>query len=240
MITLRKLAALAMLGTLTLPAVAKAGPPWFAGSGRIAVGGGIRGGLRGGFGPPARGIYGRGGGFGGVRLSVLPFGYRPYRYGGIDCYYGGGIWYRPWGGGFAPFYPPIGLSLTVLPFGYSTYYYGGVPYYWYEDVYYTDAASGGYVVADPPVQGDSYRPAPQPSRPSVESPADSLLIIPKEGQSEQKMQADRQSARNYAMDESGFDPGRADASDPGTARARRAYFRAMKSYLEERGYLVKN
>jgi hypothetical protein len=65
------------------------------------------------------------------------------------------------------------------------------------------------------------------------------MIIPKEGQKEDKMVADRQQARRYAMDKSGYDPQRSDPSDPGTPRARQAYLKALKSYLEDRGYSVK-
>ena len=108
------------------------------------------------------------------------------------------------------------------------------------------------MVAEPPAGAETNRqaaPAPQSPAPAApapsgtaspnNAPADALLIIPKEGQNEQKMQADRQNAQRYAAEESGFDPAHSDASDPGTPRARRAYFRAMKSYLEERGYSVK-
>jgi hypothetical protein len=213
------------------------------GSFGIHAGGALRGGFRGGFhggfrgaGPVRLGIYGgiRGGGM----VRALPMGCVSYRFGGAPWFYGGGIWYRPWGLGYAPFYPPVGLCLAALPFGYMTYYYSGVPYYYYQDVYYTDAPSGGYMVTEPPVAEPEYA---QPSRPAPASDpaADALLIIPKQGQDEKKMQADRQNAKAYAVDESGYDPARADASDPGTPRARRAYLRAMKAYLEERGYSVK-
>ena len=177
---------------------------------------------------------------GGVTLGYLPRGYAAYHYGGASWYFGGGYWYRPWGGGFAAFHPPIGLCIPFLPLGYITHYYGGMPYYWFDDVYYTQASSGGYVVANPPVYAPVYPPAERPS--AAASPdgmvGDALMISPKAGQSDDRMKADRQAARDYAMDESGFDPSRSDPADPGTARARRAYLRAMKSYLEERGYSV--
>jgi len=237
----------ATLALMTAP-VAQAGPGGLHGATHGAA---IRGFAPGGHGPVGRGIYGGYRGGAGVSLRVLPGGYASYRFGGSPWYFGGGVWYRPWGRGYAPFYPPVGLCLSVLPFGYMTYSYGGIPYYWYQDVYYVDAPSGGYMVANPPVNESPYpQPAPAPSMPSAppppppaaspsSAPADALLIIPKEGQNEQKMVADRQEAQRYAMEESGFDPARSDPNDPGTPRARRAYFRAMKAYLEERGYSVK-
>ena len=246
-LTLARCTGLALAGLTA----AQASVPWFGHAGR-AVPVGVRGGFRGG--PVVHGFYGGYRGFGGGMVRVLPGGCATYRFGGSPWYFGGGIWYRPWGAGFAAFYPPVGLCLAALPFGYLTYYYGGVPYYYYQDVYYTDAPTGGYMVAEPPAGAEAPRlaapppqgaalsaPAPAPSAAASpnNAPADALLIIPKEGQNEQKMQTDRQNAQRYAMEESGFDPAHSDAADPGTPRARRAYFRAMKSDLEERGYSVK-
>lgn len=209
--------------------------PWFRG------GGGHRGGLRGG---PRGGGWSTGVGFyGGVGMvTVLPHGYATFRYRGDPWYFGGGHWYRPWRSGYAAFYPPVGLCLSVLPLGYATYVYGGVPYYYYEDVYYTSIATGGFQVVEPPPGRDEGRFSSSAGRPEADRPdpaLDALLIIPKEGQNEARMLADRQKAQRYAREESRYDPAASDASDPGTPRARRAYLRALKAYLEERGYSVK-
>ena len=247
LLTIARCTGLALAGLTA----AQAAGPWLGHVGRGAPVG-VRGSMRVGGGPVVRGVYGGYRGLGGGMVRALPGGYATYRFGGSPWYYGGGIWYRPWGGRFAAFYPPVGLCLGALPFGYMTYYYSGMPYYYYQDVYYTDAPTGGYMVAEPPAGAETYRQAaPAPQSPAASAPApagaaspnnapaDALLIIPKEGQNEQKMQTDRQNAQRYAVEESGFDPATGDASDPGTPRARRAYFRAMKSYLEERGYSVK-
>ena len=209
-----------------------AGGPWFRG-------GSSRGGYRG----PVWSGGVRSGGvhvYAGGMVRVPPGGYMTSRYRGDSWYFGGGHWYRPWRGGYAAFYPPVGLCLSALPFGYATYVYRDIPYYYYEDIYYTAAPAGGYMVVDPPPEREERRPSPPPPSSSRQDPAaDALLIIPKEGQKEVAMIADRQKAQRFAVAESGYDPTYSDPSDPGTPRARRAYLRAMKSYLEERGYSVK-
>jgi hypothetical protein len=238
----RQFLALASLATLVCaatPAFAQHGA-WFRGG----SGGGRMEGSRGSYGGGYRGSsWGDSRGFSygaSVRVGGLPRGYATYSYRGADWYFGAGRWYRPWRGGYMAFYPPIGLCLPLLPLGYMTYYYGGMPYYYYEDVYYTSAPTGGYMVADPPPEAEAPRRPSQPApRPADAAALDALLIIPKAGQSEEKMLADRKEAQRYAMEESRYDPGRSDASDPGTPRARQAYLRAMRSYLETRGYSVK-
>lgn len=213
-----------------------AGQPWFRGGGSAGRGGGFHsgggyhsgGGFRvnpGGFhGSPGLRVYGS--------VGVLPRGYATYRWGGSPYYMHGGLWYRPWRGAYLGCYPPIGLYLDILPFGFTTAFYGGVRYYSYEDVYYTDSPAGGYMVADPPEREEARRAAPAlPEH-------DALLVSPKEGQSAEKMKADRADAQRHARKVSGYDPAFSDPSDPGTPRARRAYQKALRSYLEDRGYTV--
>jgi hypothetical protein len=237
----RQFIALAGLTTLVLaatPAFAQRGPWFRGGSGGGAHFEGSRGGYRG----SSWGGYRSGGGYYStrVRVSSLPRGYATYQYRGSDWYFGAGHWYRPWRGAYLSYYPPVGLCLPLLPLGYLTYTYGGAPYYWYEDVYYTSAPSGGYMVVDPPAELEAPRRPSQPIPGSTDAAAlDALLIIPKAGQTEERMLADRQAAQRYAMEQSRYDPARSDPSDPGTPRARQAYQRALRSYLEERGYSVK-
>jgi hypothetical protein len=212
-----------------------AGQPWFRGGGGGVRGGGFHsGGFHSGGAFRAHpGGFHSGAGFrvyGSV--GVLPRGYATYHWGGAPYYTHGGLWYRPWRGSYLGCYPPIGLFLDVLPFGFATAYYGGLRYYSYEDVYYTDAPSGGYTVADPPDQPEA-RPAPSPA-----PEHDALLVSPRDGQSPEKMKADRADAQRYARKASGYDPAFSDPADPGTPRARRAYHKALRSYLEERGYTV--
>jgi hypothetical protein len=99
------------------------------------------------------------------------------------------------------------------------------------------------VAAPPPGVAPPSGAAPPPGQAPAGHPddaaLDALAIIPRNGQNEEKMLADRREARAYAAGQSGYDPARADPADPGTARARQNYLRAMKSFLETRGYSVK-
>lgn len=219
-----------------------ASQPWFRGGGHAGRSGGSRpgyGGYRPGYGgyhPGSGGFRVHPGGFHagpGLRvygtMGVLPRGYMAYRWGGSPYYMHGGHWYRPWRGAYLGCYPPVGLYLDLLPLGFATAMYGGVRYYTYEDVYYTDSPTGGYVVAEPPEREEARRPEPE---------QDALLVSPREGQSAEKMKADRADAQRHARRVSGYDPAYSDPSDPGTPRARRAYQKALRSYLEARGYTV--
>jgi hypothetical protein len=107
------------------------------------------------------------------------------------------------------------------------------PAYWANGSYYTGAPGGsGFAVAAPP-------PGQSPAGSPDDAALDALVIIPGNGQNEEKMIADRREARVFAMGRSGFDPARGDPADPGTARARQSHLRAMKSFLEGRGCSVK-
>jgi hypothetical protein len=232
---------LTLFTTLTLvAATASAEPPVLRGGGH---GGGSRGGSMGSLrvGPSGT-VHGAlrvapRGGYAGFRGTVraLPMGYATYHHGGGDWYFHGGLWYRPWRGVYVGCYPPIGLCLDVLPFGFASCWYGGMRYYTYQDIYYTDAPTGGYAVAAPPEERSAAQPAPgSPDAAAL----DALLIAPKDGQSAEKMKADRLEAQRYALKQSGYDPAYSDPNDPGTPRARRAYLKAMRTFLEGRGYSV--
>jgi hypothetical protein len=68
---------------------------------------------------------------------------------------------------------------------------------------------------------------------------DALLVIHKDGQSEEKMAADRKDAQRYAVKVAKYDPLKSDPADPGTPLARQAYLLAVKSYLVDQGYSVR-
>ena len=230
--SLRSAARLAILGLL----VAAQG---FAGMPR---GGpyerGFHPGFRGGFRGP---FYGRGrwhGGWGpGFLFPVLPLGCVTLWYGGAAWYYGDGFWFRPWDQGYMADYPPAGIVVPALPPDCATFSDGGVSYYSANGVYYTAAAGRpGYAVVAPPPG----RPVPQPPPGSVDAAAlDALVVVPQKGQNEATILADRREAQRFASNRTGYDPAFADPSDPGTPRARQAFLKSMKTYLEGRGYSVR-
>ena len=230
---------------LLVAAIASAGPPGSHGGG---FGGGFHGGGFHGSGYARRGFAGggsapwaqrRASGYGqgnpgwiGSRVNALPGGFATYRYGGSPYYFAGGCWYRPWNGIYLGCYPPIGLYLPMLPWGCDSFWDDGICYYTYQDVYYTDTGSGGYEVVDPPPGQEPPAPGPAMDRPDPEP----LAIVPEKGQDPARMKQDRADAQRYAIQRSGYDPAYGDPSDPGTPRARQAYLKALRSYLEGRGY----
>jgi len=174
----------------------------------------------------------RGGWGPGFFLPALPFGCVAITWAGSPWYYGGDCWFRPFGAGFIVAAPPVGILVPSLPPDCTACVAGGVTYYWANGTYYTAATPGpGYVVAAPP-------PGLPPAGKPEDAVLDTLAILPRNGQNEEKMIADRREAQAYAMGRSGYDPARADPADPGTPRARQSYLRAMKSFLEARGYSV--
>lgn len=196
---------------------------------------------------PHYGYYGRARWYGGPRwgwgvgfyLPVLPLGCVSIAFGGGYWYYGGGYWYQPSGAGFVVAYPPPGIMVTALPPGCVPFTYGGVTYYTANSVYYTAAPGGsGYIVSQAPPEQAVPVNQPAPGTPDAEA-LDALVVIPHNGQDEAKALADRRDAQRYAMNHTGYDPARSDASDPGTPRARQAYLKSLKSYLEARGYTVR-
>ena len=235
---IRGLVAVATVLSLSSPTRAGSHP---GGGGGFHGGGGFGGAYHGaGYGRGSFGSgYGGRGWFGG-NVRALAGGYSRAWYGGSPYYCSGGFWYRPWNGWYLGCYPPIGLWIDTLPLGCDPFWADGVHYYTNQDVYYTDAASGGYTVTAPPYGLDA---SPTPSRPIPGSPdalaLDALRIVPEKGQDATKAKADREDAQRYAEQKSGYDPADSDPEDPGTPRARRAYFPALRTYLADRGYSVK-
>jgi len=166
-------------------------------------------------------------------VPTLPDGYRHYRYDGRSYFFRGGVWYAPRGPRFVVVSPPVGLLIGVLPPFYTTLWFGGVPYYYADDVYYRWRPDlNGYMVVDPPDDGDRAPPA---------TSADDLFVYPKNGQSSEQQAADRYECHAWARGQTGFDPtepqGGVPASD--TAQRRSDYLRAMTACLEARGYSVR-
>lgn len=91
--------------------------------------------------PPRRGYV----------VHHLPPRHRVVHHHGHRYYYGGGAWYRPYGGRYVVVDPPVGLVISFLPQFSTTLHVGGVPYYRAGPVYYVwNPRMRGYVVTDRP------------------------------------------------------------------------------------------
>ena len=208
----------------TVAALALSAPTFAQHGGGVAHGGGYHGGYGGGY----HGGYGGGyrGGYGGGYHG----GYGGY-YGGYGWrggYYGwGGGWYGPWAWGGVG----LGLYFATLPLYYSTVWWEGVPYYYADNVYYRwDPAVSQYETVSPPpeIQGEAAASSPAASG--------TLIVYPKNGQTEEQQGKDKFECHRWAAGQTGFDPTQATGAAPGK---RSDYFRAQAACLEGRGYTVK-
>jgi hypothetical protein len=148
-------------------------------------------------------------------------------------WYGGGVWYAPYGSRYVVVAPPIGVYVSILPPYYTTVWFGGIPYYYANDAYYLWRASQrAYEVVEPP-----------PATPATTaSPAtEDIFVYPKLGQSPEQTAKDRYECHRWAADQTGFDPTRPEGGVPSdqVRSSREDYFRAMAACLEGRGYSVK-
>jgi len=162
----------------------------------------------------------------------VPGGHYSVAHGGVQYYYHGGAWYRPWGPRYVVVGPPVGVFVPFLPPFYATVWVGAVPYYYANSVYYA-AAPGGYVVVDPPQ--DPVAEAPLP-------PADQVYVYPRQGQDERQQSDDKFACHKWAVGQTAFDPTQPPAAGLGQAQIaqkRADYQRAMAACLEGRGYTVK-
>lgn len=73
-------------------------------------------------------------------------------FGGMNYYYSGGYYYRPYGSTFRIIAPPIGININILPRGYRQIYAGDVPYYYYGGTYYKKGKkNNNYEVVEAPL-----------------------------------------------------------------------------------------
>ena len=194
----------------TAAALALSAPTFAQHGGGVAHGGGYGGGYHGGYGGGYHGGYG--GYYGG--------------YGWRGGYYGG--WYGPWAWGGVG----LGLYFATLPLYYSTVWWDGVPYYYADNIYYRwDPTVSQYETVSPPpeIQGEAAASSPAASG--------TLIVYPKNGQTEEQQGKDKFECHRWAAGQTGFDPTQATgAAAPGK---RSDYFRAQAACLEGRGYSVK-
>jgi Family of unknown function (DUF6515) len=191
----------------------------------------------------------------GYRIRVLPRRYVVVEYRGGPFYFWSGIWYRPLGAGYVVVEAPIGAVVPVLPDGCTIVWIGGVAYCYANDVYYVPATPGpGYTVVAPPPGAESASTQPPPGAPAAPFPPAAAaaggtanasppagrgpVVTPRNGQSEAQLFSDRAACAQWATDQSGVDPAKAGAHDAQSQEALKAYRRAERSCLEDRGYTV--
>lgn len=149
-------------------------------------------------------------------------------------WYGGGVWYRPYGARWLVVAPPLGVFVPALPTYYTTVWFGGVPYYYADDAYYVfRGAERGYEVVAPPAGASPEPPAGAPAPAAAE-----LYLYPRNGQSEAQQATDRYECHRWAADQTGFDPTAPStgAASPAAGADPASYRRAMTACLEGRGY----
>jgi hypothetical protein len=169
-------------------------------------------------------------------VHQLPPRHHVAHYGHDRYYYGGGVWYRPYGSYYRVIAPPIGIWVSYLPDFYTTLWFGGLPYYYANSTYYVRRPDGpGYVVTEPPSG------APEREESSESAAIDDFFMYPREGQGEETQARDRYECHRWAVAQTGFDPSLpAGGVTPSQTEARRSdYLRAISACLEARGYTVR-
>ncbi|MBB2487878.1 hypothetical protein H5407_21805 [Mitsuaria sp. WAJ17] len=131
----------------------------------------------------------------------------------------GGIWYRPCGPRLRVVLPPVGIVVPLLPSAYVALRIGGAPFFYANGVYY-QGAPGGYVVVSPPAEAAQAVPALPPPPPLEPEPT----IDPRNGQSAQQTEADRQECNRWAT------------SQPSALNDAGVFNRAVEACMDGRGY----
>ena len=169
----------------------------------------------------------------GYVAPVLPHSVVVVRHRHDHYWYGGGVWYRPYGARYVVVAPPLGVFVSVLPTYYSTLWYGGIPYYYANDAYYVwREPQRAYEVVAPPAGAAA----------TVADPVtEDIFVYPREGQGEEQVAFDRYECHRWASDETGFDPTQpwGGVAEVQAGALREAYLRAMTACLEGRGYSVR-
>jgi hypothetical protein len=151
----------------------------------------------------------------------LPRGSVSIGFGSGSYFFNGGVWYQPYGPRYRVILPPVGIVVPLLPPSYVTLRIGGAPYYYANGVYYM-AAPGGYVVTAPPPEAAVAQPAPAPV-PVRPDP----IIYPRNGQTAQQTEADRQECNRWAT------------TQPSAMNDAGVFNRAVEACMDGRGYSMR-
>lgn len=166
----------------------------------------------------------------GREVRSLPSGHVDVRVGGNDYRYHGGVFYRPRpDGAYVVVRPPIGARVSYLPPGYVSFGIGPSRYFYFDATYYLwDEPRQEYVVVEEPAGAEQALAA-------TTYTSGELFIYPSQGQSDEQRERDRYECYLWASDQTGFDPGSADAR----STSAEDYQRALSACLEGRGYTVR-
>jgi len=156
----------------------------------------------------------------GFVAPIVPRGSVSIAFGGGSYWYGGGVWYQPWGGRYRVVMPPVGIIVPLLPYDYVSLRVGGAPYYYANGVYYS-AAPGGYVVVNPPAQADAAvaqpSPPPAPARPDP-------IYYPRNKQTVEQQEDDVRECNRWAT------------SQPAAMNDASVFARSVEACMDGRGY----
>lgn len=167
----------------------------------------------------------------GHRVTKLPVGFVALTIGGSPFYYHSGVYYRPHKGNYVVTRAPVGAVVVSLPHGFRTIHLRGRPYYVFNSTYYIyDRGHKHYVVVEPPAVDQAENTEP------FSATNTELFVYPKNNQSPEQVSRDRYECYLWAVNETGFDPTRAEQKDE--AASADDYRRASTACLDARGYAV--
>lgn len=155
---------------------------------------------------------------------VLPSGSLSVRHGSGHFFFHGGVWFRPAGPRFIVSVPPIGIVVPILPPTYTTLWVAGVPYYYANGIYYAPARAQGYTVVAPPADVEITQTVVQAPDPAN---LPEQIIYPRNGQSVEQMEADRQDCNRWAL------------TQPNAQVNASIFQRAIAACMDGRGYTVR-
>lgn len=157
----------------------------------------------------------------GYVVSHAPPGAIVVRHHAEPYYFHGGVWYRSHGPRLRVVVPPIGIVVPLLPSSYVTLRIGGMPYFYANGAYY-QRAPDGYVVVTPPAEAEAAIAAPPPPPMKAEP-----IVYPRNGQSAQQTEADRQECNRWAT------------SQPAALNDAAVFNRAVEACMDGRGYSMR-
>lgn len=167
----------------------------------------------------------------GYLAPALPRNSLSVYFGPDRFFFDAGIWYRPYGAGWRVVVPPVGIVIPILPSAYVTLMIGGLAYYYANGVYYTNYSAGpGYVVVTPPPNAETASVVASPASAPVPAPAPARpdpIIYPRNGQSAQQLETDRQECNRWAT------------TQPSAMNDSSVFNRAVEACMDGRGYTMK-